>query len=393
MEDSKFYSAQDIEKLKQKIDTYRETLTTLKMSTSIEDYLFMKNEFELLKTQIAHLEGLTETIDGKHSMQIKEYEEQVKLLSIQIESLNQAIEEMNQEIFSILNKLITVESNAVTEQMSANVDESSIKIIAHPPRKLFEEIAQTAAQPPLPTTEPTYKFLQSLAGKASNMNNGIPLTTNDTPVKKQEERHFNQHYFQSIQTHPSQIYNGLFRNNTAESTFHFKNATDTQGIPISILETNSLTAPIAEIDASLRAEDPLSSADDLEKVEATSPIADDLEEIEATSPTADDLENTEAASPTTDDLEKTKPVSPIVNDLVIAEPSSSIVQVSVHTHSDSSPIAEENTNIDVEVEESRTQIAILEEFNSQPEDIQEVVEEEPKKEKNSLFFNLFRRRN
>ena len=427
MEDSKLYSTQDIEKLKEKIDSYKETLTTLKMGTSIEDYLFMKNEFEDLKKQIVHLEGLTETIDGKHSMQIKEYEEQVKQLSIHIESLNQAIEEMNQEILAVLNKLITVENNIPKDNFPTNVDEISVKSIALPSRKLLEKIEQTTVQPPLPTTEPSYKFLQDLAGKAFNMNNGIPFTPNDNPVQKQEERHFNQHYFQSINTHPSQIYNGLYRNTTAESTFHFKNAADTQGIPVSVVEANSLTAPIAneekteaiaptandlditEVSAPTTNDSDITESSapitneldvteasapttiELEITEASTPNANVLEIIEASAPITNELEITEASAPITNELEITEASAPTENELEITETSTSIVHTSSIIQTDPSPLSVSNENIELVREESIAQM----EFNNQSEDIdiKEVVEEEVKKEKNSLFFNLFRRRN
>ncbi|MFJ7664900.1 hypothetical protein ACIQXW_21300 [Lysinibacillus sp. NPDC097162] len=425
MEDSKLYSTQDIEKLKEKIDSYKETLTTLKMGTSIEDYLFMKNEFEDLKKQIVHLEGLTETIDGKHSMQIKEYEEQVKQLSIHIESLNQAIEEMNQEILAVLNKLITVETNIPTDNFPTNVVESSVKNIALPSRKLLEKIEQTTVQPPLPTTEPSYKFLQDLAGKAFNMNNGVPFPPNNNPVQKQEERHFNQHYFQSINTHPSQIYNGLYRNTTAESTFHFKNAADTQGIPVSVVEANSLTAPIAkeetteaiaptatdmnitevsapptnelnitEVSAPITNDSDITEAsapttNELEIIEASAPNANDLEIIEASAPLTNELEITEASVPNANDLDIVETSAPNANDLDITETSTSIVLTSSIIQAEPSSLSVSNENIELVKEESIAQM----EFNNQTEDIKEVVEEEVKKEKNSLFFNLFRRRN
>ncbi len=410
MEDSKLYSTQDIEKLKEKIDSYKETLTTLKTGTSIEDYLFMKNEFEELKPQVAQLEELTETMEGNQSMQIKEYEGQVKHLSIQIESLNQVIEEMNHEILAVLNKLIIVEENEPSKNTPTTVEENTAKKIALPSRKLLEQIAQTTVQPSLPTNEPSYKFLQSLAGKASNMNNGIPYTANENAVKKQEERHFNQHYFQSINTHPSQIYNGLYRNNTAESTFHFKNATDTQGIPVSVVDANNITAPLAnELDNTVVSA-PLTN--ELENTEATAPTANELENTEASTPTANDLGIIEASAPTVNDTEIIEASVPAANDLDIIEPStptaddleitetftpttnnvttieaSSIVPATSIIEVEPSPIGEVS---DV-MEESIAQL----DFNNEPEnlDINEEAEEEPKKEKNSLFFNLFRRRN
>ena len=68
MEDSKLYSTQGIEKLKQQIEGYKDTLTSLKMGTSIEDYLFMKMDFDEIKTQMALLEELNETIDDKQKI-------------------------------------------------------------------------------------------------------------------------------------------------------------------------------------------------------------------------------------------------------------------------------------------------------------------------------------
>lgn len=240
MEESKLYTTQEIEKLKQKIDTYRGTLTSLKMGTSIEDFLFMKQDFDGLKTQIAHLEGLTETLDSKQNSHLKGYEDQIRLLSTQIESLNQTMEELNQEILTVLNKLVTVEVNDVTKTLSstAKTDHTSAINLSTQPR-----ITQTAEQSSITSAQPSYRLLQSLAGKAtnkqSNVNNGGPSPQNDIQRNKPEERHFNQQYFQSINTHPSQIYNGLYRNTTVESTFHFKNATDAHEVPVNVYDPSA----------------------------------------------------------------------------------------------------------------------------------------------------------
>lgn len=78
-------------------------------------------------------------------------------------------------------------------------------------------------------------MLQSLAGKAINTQSftNYPSTNqHEQPMHRPEERHFHQQYLQSINTHPSQIYNGLYRNTTVEPTFHFRNATEAQGIPV-----------------------------------------------------------------------------------------------------------------------------------------------------------------
>ena len=237
MEESKLYTTQEIENLKQKIETYRESLTSLKMGTSIEDFLYMKQEFDGLKTQMAHLEGITETLDTKQNSYIKGYDDQIRVLSIQLESLNQTIEEMNQEILSILNKLLPVKG----------VDTTSVPSSIEMPSQTYSNLlprqprmTQTADQTTITSAQPSYRLLQSVAGKAKkhqpNVNIGAPSPQNGLQATKPEERHFNQQYFQSINTHPSQIYNGLYRNTTVESTFHFKNATDAKEVPVSVYD-------------------------------------------------------------------------------------------------------------------------------------------------------------
>ncbi|MFE3575314.1 hypothetical protein [Lysinibacillus sp. NPDC059133] len=239
MEDSKLYSTQDIEKLKQKIEAYKDTLTSLKMGTSIEDFLFMKMDFDEIKTQMAFLEELTETMDDKQkNSQIRGYEEQVKFLSAQIESLNQTIEGRNREILMVLNKLLTIENTEALTTIPKK--ENTSKFIANGVQR-DPIITQTTNQSGITSKQPSYKMLQSLAGKATNAqlegNNSTPSTRNGNQRDVPEERHFNQQYFQSINTHPSQIYNGLYRNTTTESTFHFKHATSTQEIPVNMNES------------------------------------------------------------------------------------------------------------------------------------------------------------
>ncbi|MDM5230753.1 hypothetical protein [Lysinibacillus pakistanensis] len=244
MEDSKLYSTQDIEKVKEKIEHYRETLTSLKMGTSLEDYLFMKKEFDGLKTQIAHLEGLTETLDDRQNSQIKSYEEQIKLLSTQIELLNQTIEEMNQEILIVLKKLLTMEVNEAPAPTTTPSIESHSPLIANAAQRQ-PTITMAQNQSAITSKQPSYRLLQNLAGKATNKQFDLNHTIQSSGTEHQksipEERHFNQHYFQSVNTHPSQ---GLYRNTNTESTFHFKNATDAKQIPVSIYDPTTINSSI-----------------------------------------------------------------------------------------------------------------------------------------------------
>ncbi|KOS63216.1 hypothetical protein FJQ98_24485 [Lysinibacillus agricola] len=426
MEDSKLYSNQDIEKLKQKIEAYRSTLTSLKMGTSMGDYLFMKKDFDGIKTQIAHLEGLTETIDDKQSSQIKGYEEQIKFLSMQIESLNQTIEETNQEILMVLNKLLTIE-DAEAPTTTPNTENTS-NFMGNSAQR-HPRIEPTTNKSVTTSKQPSYKMLQNLAGKATNMqldiHNGIPSDRNENQRNKPEERHFNQQYFQSVNTHPSQIYNGLYRNTTTESTFHFKNATNAQEIPISVYEPHTL--PPAEIHNStvidLNAENPANygepnntvTIDEMNSVltnepayfEASEtvnePVIPEASEVvnEPVIPEASEVVN-EPVIPETPEVVNepvfleapemvNEPVIPeapeVVNEPVFLE-ASKVVNAQVDMNKSSS---DEIEIFEARAEEEHETQVQIEEVNKQPELKEESPEESQKKDKGSLFFNFFRK--
>ncbi|MFC9540394.1 hypothetical protein ACFTQ7_10995 [Lysinibacillus sp. NPDC056959] len=407
MEDLKLYSTRDIEKLKQKIEAYKDTLTSLKTGTSIEDYLFMKMDFDEIKTQMALLEGLTETIDDKQNSHIGGYEEQIKLLSAQIESLNQTIEEMNQEILRVLNKLLIIE-NTEAPTTTPKTENTSKFIANSAQRDLI--ITQTTSQPANTSKQPSYKMLQSLAGKAINaqldVNNGIPSAHNENQRNVPEERHFNQQYFQSINTHPSQMYNGLYRNTITESTFHFKNATNVQEIPISVYESNTL--PHTEIhnstDNDLNAND-LVNYGELEKINNTVTI-DEISSVITSEPAISEASEVvkEPAIPVDSEVAE-EPVIPLASEAA-EEPviplASKAAEEPVIPLASKVVIKQDDTNtsptlksteievFEAKIEEDETFIQI-EEVNKQPELKEEVTEEGQKKEKNSLFFNFFRK--
>lgn len=249
---TKLYAIQDIERLKQQIAAYRETLITLKKGTSIEDYLYMKREFDGFKTQIAHLEGLTGTIDGKQSMQTEEYKEQVKQMSIQIDSLNQTVEEMNQEISLVLTRLMMNTGHEVTDKTIAPVNNNTSVHVADNTWSSIGETPQSNNPSLLTNKPPSFKQLKILAGTAiftqKEQENELPVAHNENPGKQPEEHHFNHQYFQSISTHPSHIYNGLYRNATPTSTFHFKDESPKYEIPINMYDhtENPTIAPADE---------------------------------------------------------------------------------------------------------------------------------------------------
>ena len=311
MEDIKLYSTQDIERLKQKIAIYRETLTTLKKGTSIEDFLYMKQEFDGFKTQIAHLEGLTETIDVKQNMQLEEYEEKVKQISSQIDFLNQTVEEMNQEILLVLKKLILNDDHELTDKKVAPINSNTSLLVADHTLRPIEEIPKTKEQSFLTNTPPSYKQLQSLAGLAISTKKDeyteMPVTSNTILEKPLDGRHFNQQYFQSIGTQPSHIYNGLYKNAAMTPSFHFKNASSLQEIPISIYDSTE-NPPIAVTD-----EFQNSSVEITHETEQTEPITNEYHEVQLESTIEEIFVQAESSSATKPEENKKDGISSFFN--------------------------------------------------------------------------------
>lgn len=429
MENSKSYSTQDIAKLKEKIETYRETLTSLKMGTSIEDYLFMKKEFGELKTQIAHLEGLTETLDDRQNSQIKSYEEQIKLLSTQIELLNRTIEEMNQEILIVLKKLLTMEVNEAPAPTTTPNIESRSPLIPNVAQRQ-PKIAMAQDQSTSTSKQPSYRLLQNLAGKATNnqldLNHNILSSGTEHQRNIPEERHFNQHYFQSVNAHPGQIYNGLYRNTNTEATFHFKNATDTKQIPVSIYDPTAINSSIIdetkpeiinqpvvlETPEVITASDALKASQEVNESFTLGPPNVINEEPVILDPSQTRNEPVVVNSP------ETVKEKPLVLDSPEAENKGSVVCNSSETMNketvvlDSSEIVNEpvilttsealheqksptlkNDESEAILEETFETYINTQEVNKQPELEYKTTDEEHKKEKGSLFFNFFRKWN
>lgn len=214
MEESTTYTLQEIEKLKLKISGYRNTLMTLKMGTSFEDFQMMKNEFEALKSQLTYIEDLTKTMEEKQQTQTVIYEEQAKQFEMQIASLNKTVEKMGKEIVLISKKLNNVKEEKVEEKEKAQplVEKptvpkpaSSMKYIHNGTRE--NEPAPAPAPAPALPNQPSYMQLRNLTNQVIQLQkeeeNTRPVEHIEYKVDQADERYFNQRYFQTI-NHPPQ---------------------------------------------------------------------------------------------------------------------------------------------------------------------------------------------
>ncbi|MEG0471600.1 MAG: hypothetical protein RR588_04625, partial [Solibacillus sp.] len=272
---------------------------------------------------------------------------------------------------------------------------------AEQPLPMPEEIPQVKEPFLLSNRPPSFIQLQKLAGLARNKKEDDipenPIASNPNLANPSEERHFNQRYFQSINTHPSQMYNGLYKNITNTSSFHFKNESSVQNIAIyaNEIDKNPADGLAGEINPSVvpivgevekivtAAEETNHSAvpiiDEIENIDTTTeeinhpavPIIDEVESIDTTAE-----ETNHSAVPIIDGIESTDTTAEVINHSAV-------------------PIIDGIESIDTTAEEidDVSLESPIEEMTDQEEPLNEAAPVEHKKEGFSSFFNLFRRRN
>jgi len=220
---SKIYSTQDIDILKQKIATYKDTLDTLKTGNTVDDYLFMKTEFIGYKNQVTNLKGEMELLDEKRSIQLEEYKQKEKKISVQIDSLNQTVGELNQDISLIMKKLTNNEIINITETIYSTVS-SQDSLLANTKNEVSEMDPRKIQTPPpieLTSISPiqknnlplSYNQLQKFINNAKIIqepNTLIPTEPIDLRNKNQEDQgHYNKKSFPSHGSTPAQFNKGL----------------------------------------------------------------------------------------------------------------------------------------------------------------------------------------
>lgn len=239
MEDSTSSTLLEIEKLKHKISSYRDTLMTLKMGTSLEDYLIMKNEFETLKMQISFIEGLTQTMDEKQQTQNAIYEDQIKQFSLQLAELKENVKEMSHEIITILNKININKNEDDSEKDSSAIQEQNNT------NKSNSNSEKQSNDKPSPTIseQPSYKELRNLTNLVlqpqRNQESIASFEQTGFMGDQKDQRYFNQQYFQSINTHPNYTQNSLY-NNTGKTPLRLKKTDDAPESQTNDVESNTI---------------------------------------------------------------------------------------------------------------------------------------------------------
>lgn len=82
MNHNNLYSLKDIELLKNKLDTYKQILESIKEGEVVNDYLFTKKENQEIKRQVKNLEEVITKIKETQTSHLSHYAEQNKKIPI-----------------------------------------------------------------------------------------------------------------------------------------------------------------------------------------------------------------------------------------------------------------------------------------------------------------------
>lgn len=215
MEDSSSNTLQDIENLKQKISGYRDTLMALKMGPSLDDYLMMNKEFDVLKMQITYIEDLTNKLDKKQNKQNEIFEEQLKQFAIQLSLLHKTVEHLSLEIMGISNKLTIgedgkeeIEEDSISKDNIASINEGNETNIPNTMAKRMNSLTPPDDLIPKPkvSNQPSFMQLRRLDSPLLKQKEQEKLVSNEQDEFKVNPKDLR--YLKSINTLPNHTQNG-----------------------------------------------------------------------------------------------------------------------------------------------------------------------------------------
>lgn len=218
MVNSKFYTTEEIEQLKLRILAYRNLLYTLKTSTSMEDYLQIKDEFEEMKKKISEMDFLQDHVEDVQLTQPVEHNNQVEQFTLQLTSLNQMVE----EVIAVLTTLIPGPEKKESNDEVTFMDKMKAEL--ERPNESTPTKKQAAV-----INQPSYRQLKKLANEVSHLEtieeSKEPLEENNYIPRQQS--HFNTAFFQSLNKQTNNSYTGLHKNMPLKNKAHLKSASET----------------------------------------------------------------------------------------------------------------------------------------------------------------------
>jgi len=130
MNHNNLYSLKDIELLKNKLDTYKQILESVKEGEVVNDYLFTKKENQEIKRQVKNLEGVITKIKETQTSQLSQYAEQNKKNSDQLQDANVFLKHLQQELTDLKNTINIRNVTQLDDKLNTLIELQQILISA-----------------------------------------------------------------------------------------------------------------------------------------------------------------------------------------------------------------------------------------------------------------------
>lgn len=130
MNHNNLYSLKDIELLKNKLDTYKQILESVKEGEVVNDYLFTKKENQEIKRQVKNLEEVITKIKETQTSHLSQYAEQNKKNSDQFQDANDFLKYLQQELTDLKNTINIRNVTQLDDKLNTLIELQQILISA-----------------------------------------------------------------------------------------------------------------------------------------------------------------------------------------------------------------------------------------------------------------------
>lgn len=205
---NKVENAKDIDILKQKLVSYKQTLEALKAGEVVEEFHLTKKECIEIMEQVSNLEREISTVREEQRSQIANSEQQLKQFSSQLETVKESIQYLKQDVELLMRTVNIIDFKDLIKKVETIIDNqnhsiSSIKEEKNELNILKEEFDQLKKQLPSSSIQPSnYYQLKQLIDPSIDTQ-PIPNSEKKTGLRAQN----NMEWLQSKQYTGLEIHN------------------------------------------------------------------------------------------------------------------------------------------------------------------------------------------
>lgn len=112
------YNSDEINKLKQELNTYKKIMKTIETDDMVEDLLKTKADYCELTEKMIKLKGEMEIMEEYHQKKIVEYDNKEQNISTQIKRLDIALIQLREDVYKIKDKIDSLRINELLEKIN-----------------------------------------------------------------------------------------------------------------------------------------------------------------------------------------------------------------------------------------------------------------------------------